>query len=230
MRNVITRRKGNPMIRTAIVRLTTIPAVAYRQKLAAGGSGIIILRPDTAQPGIAGISKTSGEAIPTANADAALFPPAAFAEAIELTAGLPFKKLGGVKVTADMVAEPVAETAEEVAEEAADAVIVDGEDYAKIVERYTDKKGALSYALLNKEFIQFAHSSSVVRAMIGAGESVEAIRAYIAGTKFRSITKSKSLDDAQVAKIVELLDEVSPKGVFRELNEELRKMLAKAKG
>ena len=32
------------MIRTDTVQLTVIPAVAYRQKLTAGGSGIVILR------------------------------------------------------------------------------------------------------------------------------------------------------------------------------------------
>ena len=216
------------MIRTATVKLTAIPAIAYRLKLPSGGSGITILRPDAKQPGIAGISKTSGEAIPTANVDAALFPPEAFAEAIELTAGMPYKKLGGVKVTADMVATALPETAEELAEEAAE-VVIDGEDYAKIVERYTDKKGALSYALLNREFIKFAHSSSVVRKMLDEKASLEEIRAYIAGTKFRSITGNEKLGDAEVAKIVELLDEVSPKGVFRELNEELRRKLAGAK-
>ena len=30
------------MIRTSVVELTTIPAVAYRQKLPAGGSGVTI--------------------------------------------------------------------------------------------------------------------------------------------------------------------------------------------
>ena len=34
---------------------------------------------------------------------------------------------------------------------------------------------------------------------------------------------NRNLTDAQVLKMAELLDEVSPKGVFRELNDELRK-------
>ena len=48
------------MIRTETVTLTVIPAVAYRQKLPAGGSGIVIVRNDREQPGIASISKSSG--------------------------------------------------------------------------------------------------------------------------------------------------------------------------
>lgn len=53
------------------------------------------------------------------------------------------------------------------------------------------------------------------------------IRLYVVGTKFRNITENPNLTDAQVLKIVELLDEVSPKGVFTEFNAELRKMKAK---
>ena len=48
------------MIRTEIVELTTIKAIAFRQKLMAGGAGVTVLRYDYDQPGIASISKTSG--------------------------------------------------------------------------------------------------------------------------------------------------------------------------
>ena len=51
------------MVRTELVKLTTISATAYRQKLQAGGAGIVILRGDCKQPGMATISKTSGEPI-----------------------------------------------------------------------------------------------------------------------------------------------------------------------
>ena len=58
------KRKGVfIMIRTNVVSLSVIKAVAYRQKLMTGGSGIVIIREDASQPGIASISKTSGEAI-----------------------------------------------------------------------------------------------------------------------------------------------------------------------
>ena len=108
-------------------------------------------------------------------------------------------------------------------------VVVDSREYAAVVERYTDKNGKLSYDLLNREFIKFAHSSSKVREMLEAQRSVEAIRLYIAGAKFRSITGNDKLTDAQVLKIAELLDEASPKGVFRDLNKELRARLKAAK-
>jgi hypothetical protein len=41
------------VIRTRLVELSSLEAVAYRQKLRGGQSGVVILRPDTAQPGLA---------------------------------------------------------------------------------------------------------------------------------------------------------------------------------
>ncbi len=212
------------MVRTNVVALSVIKGIAYRQKLAAGGSGIVILREDAAQPGIASISKTSGEAIPAANIPKKLYPLEAFREAIALTAGLPYKKQGGVKLQGEALAADAAAEEEEIVEEEA---VVDSAEYQKIVEAYTDKDGKLSYELLNRDMIKFAHSSSKVRRMIEDGESVEAIRLYTVGTKFRNITGNRDLTDAQVLKMVELLDEVSPKGVFKEFNDEIRRSLKK---
>ena len=207
------------MIRTKVVNLGKIKGIAFRQKLPSGGSGIVILREGVAQPGIASISKTSGEAIPTANTPVDVYPQDVFKEAMELTVGLPYKKLGKVQLNEEI-------SVEEPAEKQAEEVVVDSEEYAKIVEKYTDKNGKLSYDLLNKDMIKFAYSSSIVRKMIEEGENDDKIRLYIAGTKFHKITGNPELTDAQVLKIIELLDEVSPKGVFKEFNEELRKMKA----
>ena len=209
------------MIRTEVVNLTSIPAVAYRQKLSSGGSGIVILRSGVSQPGIASISKTSGEAIPTKNTPAKLYPKKAFQEAIALTTGLPYKKRSAPSVSA-MPSKVLEEPAEPVYE-----IVIDSAEYQKLVDAYTDKTGKLSYDLLNKDLIKFAHASSKVRAMIAEKAPVEDIRLYTVGTKFRNITGNHELTDDQVLKMAELLDEVSPKGVFRELNEELRRKLKK---
>ena len=210
------------MIRTNTVTLTVVKGIAYRQKLSSGGSGIVIVREDVAQPGIASISKTSGEAIPTANTPKDLYPQEAFQEAMTLTAGLPYKKQSKVQVNGKLAETEEAPEPEVVTEE---EVIVDSAEYQKIVDYYTDKNGKLSYTLLNKDMIKFAHSSSVVRKMIEDDESVDNIRLYTVGTKFRNITGNKNLTDAQVLKIMDLLDEVSPKGAFREFNEEIRRSL-----
>ena len=220
------------MIRTNVVRLSVIPAIAFRQKLPSGGSGIVILREEASQPGLASISKTSGEPILTVNTSVELFSPEAFKEAITLTAGLPYKKQGNVQLKGEPLAadgvleEPTPEEEPVSAEQAEEEAVVDSAEYAKIVEKYTDKNGKLSYELLNKDMIKFAHSSSRVRRMVEEDESVEDIRLYVVGTKFRNITGNRDLTDAQVLKIVELLDEVSPKGVLKEFTDELRKMKA----
>lgn len=208
------------MIRTSVVTLSVIKGVAYRQKLMTGGSGIVIIREDSTQPGIASISKTSGEAIPAANTPKKLFPIEAFNEAISLTAGLPYKKLGSVQLKAELVSEEPAPKEEEPEE-----TVVNSAEYKKVVEKYTDKNGRLSYPLLNKDMIKFAHFSSKVRRMIGEGAKPDDISAYVVGTKFRSITGNAQLTDPQVGKMLEFLDEVSPKGVLKEFNEEIRRSL-----
>ena len=213
------------MVRTNAVTLNSVPGVAYRQKLPAGGAGIVILREDCTQPGIASISKTSGEAIPAANTPKKMYPQEAFQEAISLTAGLPYRKQGSVQLKGKELREEAPAEAEAIEEE----VVVDSADYQKIVDQYTDNNGKLSYPLLNKDMIQFAHRSSKVRKMLASGESVDTIRLYITGTKFRNITGNPGLTDEQVLIITELLDEVSPKGVFKELNSEIRKRLKAAK-
>ena len=211
------------MIRTDVVKLTVISAVAFRQKLQAGGSGVTILRYDVQQPGIASISKTSGDPILTVNTPKDLYPVEAFKEALRLTAGMPYSKRGQAKVEKETQA--VVDAAPEPEEEVTpDDPVVDSRDYQKVVAKYTDKNGKLSYELLNRDLIKFAHSSSKVREMIEDGVSTKKIRTYIITAKFRSVTGSKMLTEEQAMKIGELLDEVSPKSVFKALDAELRQM------
>ena len=214
------------MIRTEIVELTTIKAIAFRQKLMAGGAGVTVLRYDYDQPGIASISKTSGEAIPAANTPKDMYPQEAFNEAIKLTFGMPYKKRGMVKVDKKVVEEVAPEPVEEETEE---EVVIDSRDYQKLVDHYTDKNGKLSYELINRDLIKFAHSSKTVHSKLEEGESVRKIRSYIVSTKFRTVTGDKKLTEAQALKMGELLDEVSPKSLFKPLDNELRKMSAEQK-
>ncbi|MBR6155420.1 MAG: hypothetical protein IKQ27_00550 [Lachnospiraceae bacterium] len=211
------------MIRTDTVSLTVIPAVAFRQKLKQGGSGIVILRPEARQPGIASISRTSGDPIINQQTDQKLFPEEAFKEAMRLTLGLPYRKTTPVKVTEDMIVKEIKE------EEPEPEIKLNEEAYQAIVARYTDKSGHLSYDLINKEMIRFAKSSSIVRGMIQEGKKASVIRNYIVSNKFRNIADNDDLTNADIKLIVEMLDEVSPKGVFKELDAEIRKMLGAQK-
>ena len=211
------------MIRTAVVKLETMPALAYRQRLGAGDVGIVIVKPGVSQPGLATLSKNTGEAIPSKNTPAAEFPAEAFAEAVAKTAGLPWKKLGTVKASAEDFApepEPAAEP---------EPVVVEEYVYQDLVDAYTDASGKFSYALFNKALIQLAHRSSVVKRMLAEGASVAELRDYVVGAKVRGITKNDKLSADEVAAIVDVLDALEPKGVLKELNAELRRMQAKAK-
>lgn len=224
------------MIRTNSVTLSTMPGLAYRKKFASGGSGIVILRADATQPGVASISKTSGEPILSANTPGELYPIEAFREAIELTAGMPYRKQGKPRLVAqdlqpapEIEPEPVPEDDDDALPEV--EVVIDSDEYQAILDAYSDKSGKLSYALINRELIQVAHASSMVRRMIEAGDSEQTIRQFVVGNRFRAITGNKDLTDEQVQKIAELLDEVSPKGVFKEFNAELRsRMSARKRG
>ena len=207
------------MIRTNVVKLTTIPALAYRQKLSSGDIGIVIVRPDVRQPGIASFSKKTGDPVPTKNTPKDKYPAEAFSEAARLTSGLPYHKQGSVRVTKKMLKEPAP-----VKEEP--EIVVESYVYQDLVDLYTDKNGSFSYDLFNKDLIRFAHRSSVVRGMIEEKESAKKIADYIVRNKIRNITKNDALTDAEIDKIVEILDELNPKGLLKDLNAEIRRMLS----
>lgn len=210
------------MIRTNTVKLTVIQAYAYRQKLKAGDTSIVIVRPDTQQPGIAAISKKTGEAVPTVNTSAELYPAEAFREAMELTRGLQFKKRGPVRVTREMFVEPEPEPE-------AEEVVFDEVAFRRVADKYTDKTGKFSFALMNKDFISFAKRSSIVRNMVADGEKASDITTYILRNKIRNVAGDLDMSDAAVDMIIDKLEEVDPKGAYKELNAEVRKMLAKNK-
>ena len=214
------------MIRTDTVDLTVIPAVAYRQKLTSGGSGVTILRYDTKQPGIASISKTSGEAIPAANVPADLYPAEAFQEAIRLTAGMPYTKRGGVVLKKKKVEACLPDPKDETPEEAAEEVVVDSAEYEKLVRAYTDKSGKFSYDLIGKDFIRFAHASRTVRQMAAEKIAIKKMRNYVVVNKIRKVVGNSRLTEAQALKMGDLLDETNPKSLYKPLDAELRKMSA----
>lgn len=174
-----------------------------------------------AQPALALIDHSTGAAQPAANNPKGIYPEAAIVEAAQLTAGLPFTARGAIKVS------PLKETPEEIEETPEEAASVRSNDYAVIVKAYTDRRGELSYALLNKDFIKFAKGSKRVRSMVHDGSTVEAIRAHILRSRLETITGNRNLTDAQIEAIVALLDDANPRHVFRELNDELRRLFAR---
>lgn len=214
------------MIRTKIVELTSIEAAAYRQKLKGGRAGVVVMRYDTDQPGLASFSRNTGDPVPNANINLDLYPLEAFKEALELTNGMPYSKRGAVKLSGK---PPEAESEAE-ADAPEDEATVDSAEYAAVVEAYTNKKGELSYDLINKDFIQFARSSKIVGDLVANRASEDEIRTHVVKVKLEQVTGNRDLTEAQAQRIVDMLDEVSPRFVFRELNDEIRRMLSQAKG
>lgn len=214
------------IVRTKLVELSTLAAAAYRQKLQEG-SGVVILRYDTTQPGFASISRKTGEPIPASNTNLELYPLEAFQEALELTGGMPYSRRGKVQLSGESPAEAASAAVEEPLTE--NFAVVDSAEYQTIVDTYTNKKGELSYDLLNKDFIQFAKSSKIVADMAANQVSLDDLRNYIIKVKLETLTGNPNLTPDRMNQIVDLLDEVSPRFVFRELNDELKKMLSQAK-
>jgi len=206
------------VIRTVLVELSTLGAVAFRQKMPDGHSGVVILRYDTPQPGLALLNRHSGEPDIAANTPHDLFPLEAFQEALALTSGMPYSRRGRVKLQATE-AEPLAE---EAAAGEDDLATVSSADYAAVVKAYTNRKGELSYDLLNKALIQAAHGNPYVAEMKARGATLEEIRDHVVKANFEAITGNRSLTQAEVNRIVAMLDAVSPRSVLREFNEDLR--------
>lgn len=218
------------VIRTRLVELSSLEAVAYRQKLRDGHVGVVILRQDMAQPGLALLNRQTGTADPAPHTPVDHYPLEAFQEALDLTAGQPYSSRGPVRTPAAARAAAEGPMPAELSDEAPaeDVATVNSDDYATIVKAYTNRKGEISYELLNKALIQAARSNPFVATMVANRASLEEIRDHVVKANFEAVTRNHSLSGAEVQRIVELLDEVSPRSVLRELNEDLRKMLAEA--
>ena len=215
------------IIRTPAVELTAIPAIAYKQKLSAGGAGVKIFRLDTDAVTVVTIDRRTGEGIPRGKLDDQLFPEEAISEAISLTSGMAYSARGKIKITVQTeTKEP-----DDVDETEAEKIdMVGSAEYIAIIDRYSDEKGKLNYPLMNKDFIQFASKSKIVNEMIGNKVSTEELLRYILKNRAGFIAGTKeSLSDAQTDALLETLDEIDPRSAFKELAQHLKRMLARTK-
>ena len=214
------------IIRTKAVELSAIPAMAYKQKLAAGGAGIKILRSD-GQTAVCTINKRTAEMTPYGIFDEEAFPMEAFEEALELTGSLPYSARGNIKLTAYEVAQPD-DVTEDAPAEQVDMTL--SPEYIAIVERYSDERGRLNYTLMNKDFIQFASKSKVVAGLAASNAGQDEILETIVKSRAAEISRQKeSLDRDSVLLLIETLDEIDPRSAFKELKAHINRMLAKTK-
>ena len=214
------------IIRTKAVELSTIPAIAYKQKLASGGAGIKILRVD-GQSAVCTINKRTADMTPYGVLDEELFPMDAFDEAFELTNSLPYSARGNIKLLSVEDAQPD-DVSEQAPAEQLDMTL--SPEYMAIVERYSDEKGNLNYTLMNKDFIQFASRSKVVAGLVDANASQDDILETIIKSRATEVSNQKeSLDSDSVKLLIETLDEIDPRSAFKELKAYINRMLAKNK-
>ena len=215
------------IIRTTAVELTSIPAIAYKQKLASGGSGLRVIRLDQDAVAMFTLDRRSGAPVPYGKVDEALFPESALEEALDMTVGLPYSARGKIKVT---VFDEVRDE-EDVTEAEVDAIdMVDSEEYIAIIDRYSDENGKLNYRLMNKDFIQFAARSKIVADMVGERATDDEILLHILKNRAAHLAgKRDSLGDDETRALIDTLDEIDPRGAFSELKSHIRRMLAHSK-
>ena len=215
------------IIRTKVVELSSIPAVAYKQKLAAGGAGIKILRLDGDQSAVCTVDKRTSEMLPYGNIDESLFPFEAFDEAFELTNSLPYSARGSIRITPIEIDDEI-DVVEEAPVEQTDMTL--SPEYQAIIERYSDEKDRLNYTLMNKDFIQFAAKSKTVSEMIGKGASQDEILTFIVQSRASIIANQReSLDDTSTALLIETLDEIDPRSAFKELKAYIIRLQSRGK-
>lgn len=212
------------IIRTKAVELTTIPAIAYKQKLASGGAGIKIQRIDADQTAVCTIDKRAGDMVPYGQVDGDAFPMEAFDEAFELTVGLPYSARGTIKLSQTQIQAD--DVGEEAPIEQVDMTL--SPEYTALVERYSDEKGKLNYSLMNKDFIQFVAKSKTVADMVGANASQEEILRFVVKSRAALIaTRKEALDDTLVTLLIETLDEIDPRSAFKELKAYINRLLSR---
>lgn len=215
------------IIRTAAVELSVIPAIAYKQKLKSGGAGVKLIRLDCESSAVATVDKRSGEPVPYNAVDENLFPYEAFSEAIELTVGLPFSARGKISLNITCQAE-----AEDIVEEdVAKTDMTLSDEYAAIVERYSDEKGKMNYQLMNRDFMSFASKSKVVSEMVGKREHTDDILVHVIKNRAAHIAgKRESLEDDEVKALIQVLDEIDPRSAFKELKAYINRQLSASAG
>ena len=214
------------IIRTKAVELTAIPAIAYKQKLSAGGAGIKILRIDADQSAVCTIDRRTGECVPFGPADENLFPMEAFDEALELLIGLPYSARGNIRLSA--IQAQANDVVEEAPPEQVDMTL--SPEYTALTERYSDEKGKMNYPLMNKEFIQFASKSKTVADMAGRRAAQEEILLFVVKSRATLAAGTKeSLDDQSTSLLIETLDEIDPRSAFKELKAYINRILVKSK-
>ena len=222
------------IIRSKVIELNEIPAIAYKIKLKSGGSGIKMHRTDCNDTAYAEIDKRTGGAVIDGRVDLNLFPETAFDEAIEQLEGLPYSGRGKVKIfVSDEADAEEVESPDEPDDTQTDpkyklAQVVFSDEFKAITDRFADENGKINYQLMNKQFIQFAAGSKTVSDMCAKKESADAVLLFVIKNRAAFLAgKRENLSDGDAAALIETIDEINPRSAFKELKLYIRKRLSK---
>lgn len=219
------------IIRTKVVELSMIPAIAYKLKLASGGSGIKLHRTDVAETAFATLDKRSGGVVVDARVNAGLFPEAAFDEALDLLAGLPYSARGKVSivVSEEIESDEIGVPENEATLDTASSIsMVNSDEFKALIERFSDENGKINYPLMNKQFIQFASGSKTVTDLCEKKASTEDILLFIIQNRAAYLAgKRENISEEEAKALIETIDEIDPRSAFKELSLYIRKQLAR---
>ncbi|MCL2840403.1 MAG: hypothetical protein FWE05_06480 [Defluviitaleaceae bacterium] len=220
------------IIRSKVVELSSIPAIAYKVKLKQGGSGIKFHRTDKNESAFAEIDKRTGEAVLDRRANLDIFTADALEEAIEELLGLPYSARGKVKIepTETVEADEIEVPEDEAPGTHADAManIMDSDEFISIVGMYSDVSGKMNYQLMNKHFIQFATKNKTVADMVDRKESVDDILLHVVKNRGSVLAgKRDHLPDNEALLLIDAIEEIDPRSAFKEIKLHIRKMLAR---
>jgi len=218
------------IVRSKVVELNTIPAIAYKIRLKHGGSGIKIHRTDQNETAFVELDKRSGNVVENHRNKAELFPPQAYEEAMEELLGLAYSARGKVKIT---ISETIEDGEIQVPEDEAPgthadetANVIDSDEFISIVETYSDEWGKMNFVLMNKQFIQFANRNKTVGEMVAARSSESEILTRVVQNRAAHLAGSRDfLTEAQTTALIDVLDDMCRRSAFKELKLHIRKML-----
>ena len=216
------------MIRTEAVKLTLIAGMAYKQKLQAGGAGITILTPD--DRAVFTINKRDGTCVPYGTVNGEIFKSNIINEALELTKGLPYKRMGKItKVYDDIHCDETAPDLE-TEDDKTEIDVVASKEYKEVIAQYTDKNDRFSYQLMNKGLIQFAARSSIVRRKLIENEEVDNIVRYVVKSKAADLARNRGMGEDMLTAFIDTFDSMNTRSAFKELNAYLRGRMSRSRG
>ena len=215
------------MIRTEAIKMTSIKGLAFKQKLQAGGAGLTIMTPD--DKAVYTINKRDGACVPFGKVNGDVFMQAAIDEALELTKGLPYRRLGAItKVYADDRCDEGSVDLE-TDDDKVEIDVIASAEYREFIAQYTDKNGKFSYQLMNKELMQFAAKSSVVSKKLAEKEAVAGIVRYIVKSKAADLARNRGMDENMLTAFIDTFDSMNTRSAFKELNAYLRGKMSRKK-